>query len=533
MIAQDKVYPQLVAARAASTPDRTYLTEVGGRSLSYGETHAEALTWAARFRGLGVARGDTVAIMLATRAEAVTTWLGLGNVGAVEVPVNNALRGNLLTHVLTDSLARVLVTEGRYLEQLAQSLPDSPTIEVVVVLDDADTSAIPVPTLRLADLTEVDGTPAEPAADDIGTIMYTSGTTGSSKGVLVTWNHLHATVAGSMPIGDLGPDDVFYAPFALYHVTGKTTCYKAALLGGSIVLRERFSTDAYWADVRRYGCTTTVLMGAMAQFLHRQPPDPDDATTPMRNVLMAPLIPEVEEFKARFGVRVCTVFNMTEVSSPITSDGWTLADATSCGRARPGYDCRIVDEHDEELPPGEVGELVVRADEPWNLMAGYWNAPEKTVEAWRNLFFHTGDALTRDADGNFYYVDRIKDVIRRRGENISSVELESEVLEHPEVFAVAAYGVPSEFGEDEVMIAVVPRPGATPDPGEIAEFLGPRVPAYMVPRYVDIVDDLPRTPTEKIRKIELRHRGVGPATWDRLAGSSGERPRARGAGVAR
>jgi crotonobetaine/carnitine-CoA ligase len=164
-----------------------------------------------------------------------------------------------------------------------------------------------------------------------------------------------------------------------------------------------------------------------------------------------------------------------------------------------------------------VGELVVRAAEPWNLMAGYWNAPEKTVEAWRNLFFHTGDALTRDADGNFYYVDRIKDVIRRRGENISSVELEGEILKHPDVFAVAAYGVPSEFGEDEVMVAVVPGPGSTADPADIVAFLEPRVPRYMVPRYVEIVDDLPRTPTEKIRKIELRRRGVGAATWDRLA----------------
>lgn len=519
MIEQDLVFPRLVAARAAGTPDRPYLIEVDGRGLTYRETHEEALAWAARFRALGVARGDTVAVMLPTRADGITVWLGLGHLGAVEVPVNNALRGNLLTHVLTDSRARILVTEGRYLDQLADALPASPNIELAVLLDRCDTAAL-LEAVHVADLPGGESGAAcglDPLApDDVGTIMYTSGTTGSSKGVMVTWHHLHATAGGSMPMEDLGPEDVFYAPFALYHVTGKTSCYTAALLGGSIVLRERFSTGAYWADVRRYGCTTTVLMGAMAQFLYRQPPDPADSATPLHNVLMAPLIPEVEAFKERFGVRVCTVFNMTEVSSPITSQGWELANAASCGRARPGYDCRIVDEHDEELPPDEVGELVVRSEQPWNLMAGYWNAPEKTVEAWRNLFFHTGDALTRDTKGNFYYVDRIKDVIRRRGENISSLELESEVLEHPDVFAVAAFAVPSEYGEDEVMIAVVPQPGRAPDPAAIAEFLAPRVPGYMVPRYIEIVDDLPRTPTEKVRKLELRRRGVGPATWDRL-----------------
>lgn len=531
MIPQELVFPQLVGARAAATPDRTYLREVGGRTLSYQQAHGEALVWAGRFTQLGVGPGDTVAVMLPTCADAVTAWLGLGWLRAVEVPINNALRGRLLTHVLTDSRARVLLTESRYLAQLAETLPDCPNIEVVVLLDDAEADMLRTGVVHQADfVASTPPTPSRgPAADEVGTIMYTSGTTGASKGVLVTWNHLHATSAGSMPNEDLDENDVFYAPFALYHVTGKTSCYTAALLGGSIVLRERFKTDEYWEDVAEYGCTTTVLMGAMAQFLFRRPPSPTDSATPMRNVLMAPLIPEVEEFRRRFDVRVCTVFNMTEVSSPITSQGWELANERSCGRPRPGYDCRIVDEHDEEVAVGEVGELVVRATEPWTLMAGYWNSPAKTVEAWRNLFFHTGDALTRDEDGNFYYVDRIKDVIRRRGENISSVELEAEILEHPDVFAVAAFGVPSEFGEDEVMVSLVPQPGGDIVPGDIAQFLEKRVPAYMVPRYMDIVTDLPRTPTEKVRKLVLRERGVGPSTWDRLTADSlrGSRPPGR------
>jgi crotonobetaine/carnitine-CoA ligase len=290
-----------------------------------------------------------------------------------------------------------------------------------------------------------------------------------------------------------------------------------ALLGSTVVIREAFDTQVFWSEVERYRCTTTLLLGAMANFIHRQPARPDDADTPLRSVIMVPLIPELDAFKERFGVRVCTTFNMTEVSAPIASCGWDPANTQTCGRPRPGYECRIADERDQPLPPGKVGELLVRTDEPWKLMAGYWGKPEETARALRNQWVHTGDGFTRDEDGNFYFVDRLKDSIRRRGENISSIEVEADVNQHPAVLESAAIAVPSEWGEDEVKVAVVLKEGETLRPEELVEFVIARMPHFMVPRYIEFVAALPKTQTQKIRKEELRAAGITDATWDRVA----------------
>jgi crotonobetaine/carnitine-CoA ligase len=251
------------------------------------------------------------------------------------------------------------------------------------------------------------------------------------------------------------------------------------------------------------------------------PEQPGDADNPLRNVSMGPLVNEVEEFKRRFGVQVSTGYGMTEIAVPLASDAWNLANATSCGRVRtgyPGYDVRVVDEWDRPLGPDEVGELIVRTAEPWTMNAGYYNMPAETAAAWRNGWFHTGDAFRYDADGNYYFVDRIKDAIRRRGENISSFEVEAYVIRHPAVAECAAVAVPSEHSEDEVKVVVVPAPGAVVDPRELIEFLMPTMPRFMIPRYVEIVDALPKTPTMRVRKVELRTAAaVTDATWDREA----------------
>jgi crotonobetaine/carnitine-CoA ligase len=259
----------------------------------------------------------------------------------------------------------------------------------------------------------------------------------------------------------------------------------------------------------------------MAGLLMLLPPDPSDRDVPLQRVYMGPLIPQVEEFKERFGVVVGSGFGMTEIGVPIGTDGFELANTTSCGRIRegyPGYQVRIVDEHDEEVPVGTVGELVVRADEPWVITPGYWRQPEKTAEAWRNGWFHTGDGFRCDEDGNYYFVDRIKDAIRRRGENISSFEVEALVGQHPCVQECAAVAVPSELSEDEIKVVVVPRPDTTIDPAELIEFLEPRMPKFMLPRYVEVIDGLPKTDaTFRTRKVELRRAGLTPTTWDREA----------------
>jgi crotonobetaine/carnitine-CoA ligase len=234
----------------------------------------------------------------------------------------------------------------------------------------------------------------------------------------------------------------------------------------------------------------------------------------LRQAIMVPLAEDAADFTARFGVDIYTVFNMTEISCPILSEKNPDVPKT-CGRVRGGFEARVVDEYDMEVPHGTVGERIVRADEPWTMNHGYNGNPEATARAWRNGWFHTGDAFRRDDAGNFFFVDRIKDAIRRRGENISSFEVEAEIVSHPMVRETAVVGVPSEFGEDEVMAIVAAVPGADLDPLEIISFLSPRLPHFMVPRYIRFMTELPKTPTQKIEKHVLRSEGITKDTWDR------------------
>jgi crotonobetaine/carnitine-CoA ligase len=256
----------------------------------------------------------------------------------------------------------------------------------------------------------------------------------------------------------------------------------------------------------------------MTALVYAQPPDPSDADNPLRCVLIGPMIPGMEDFERRFGVRVATCYGMTEVGAPLVT-GWDHGPWATCGRPRTDYpwiEVQIVNEVDEPLGPGEVGELVVRTREPWALNAGYYGLPEVTANAWRNGWFHTGDSFRFDDEGWYYFVDRTKDTIRRRGENISSFEVENFVIDHPEVVDCAAIGVPAVHGEDEVMVVVIPRDRAVFDPVDLIRFLAARMPRFMVPRYVEVVDELPRNETSmRVRKVELRERGVTDATWDR------------------
>jgi crotonobetaine/carnitine-CoA ligase len=333
------------------------------------------------------------------------------------------------------------------------------------------------------------------------------------------WGELHQFVK-AVPDDVLGDDGVHYLCLPVFHVSGKSGIYICAVHDARMVVREMFSLTEFWNDVRTFGVTATGLIGVMASFLMAMPEQPDDADTPLRHVTMGPLVAEVEDFKRRFGVKVSTGYGMTEIACPLSSDGWNLANTTSCGRLRtgyPGYELRVVDEVDRPLGPDQVGELIVRTAEPFTMNAGYFNMPAETAEAWRNGWFHTGDAFRYDAEGNYYFVDRIKDAIRRRGENISSFEVEAYVTRHPAVAECAALAVPSEHSEDEVKVVVVPAAGATVDPAELIEFLIPVMPRFMIPRYIEVAEALPKTPTLRVRKVELRNQALNPSTWDREA----------------
>jgi crotonobetaine/carnitine-CoA ligase len=524
MLERDRVLPHLLARLAEDEPEAIAMQDVDGRELTRRELHETNLRWADALLRVGVQPGDHVVTMLPNSFEAFHAWLGLAWLGATEVPANNMYRGQMLRYLIDNSGATTLVISERFVGQLAEVAAELPQLATVVV---PDADAVPAGFAgRVVTGSELFAG-AAPAGDlrgpdywDVAAIIYTSGTTGPSKGVLMPWGTLWSFVT-TAPGDFVAPGDGFYAMYPAFHVSGKAMLYQAAFFRARMVIREQFSIQHFWDDVRRFGITGAGLVGPMAPFLLLQPEQPDDADTPLRHVMMGPVVPQVDEFKARFGVEVGTGYGMTEIGAPFASEGYELANATSCGKLRSGwagYEVRVVDEHDEPLGPGQVGELVVRTKEPWVINRGYHGMPEATAAAWRNGWFHTGDGFRYDEDGNYYFVDRIKDAIRRRGENISSFEVEALVSEHPDVIEVAAVAVPSEYLEDEVKVCVVLREGSMITHDELITFLVPRMPKFMVPRYVEFVEALPKTEaTLRTQKVKLRIDPLNERTWDREA----------------
>lgn len=519
-LSPEMTLPALLQRHAEETPDVVFAHEVGGVSRSYRDMHRAALSFASYFSEKGVEREEVVATFMPATIEALELWIGLSWIGAVEAALNTAYRHQLLADVVNDTRASTIVTTSDFLPHLVEAAGSLVHVAVVHVLDVADASMLP----------KVDGWVVAPAANartatpavglrrpemhDTSCILYTSGTTGPSKGVLLPWAQMLENGRTIIPTHAMSSDDVFYCPYAPCHITGKAYFYSMLLVGGGYVVKRKFSTTDFWSDIRSFGCTTTLLQGAMAHFLLNRPEQEDDAENPLTQVIVAPVIQEVDELARRFGLKVGTVYNMTELSCPLVSDGWVQDGPGSCGGPRDGVEVRVADELDRELPVGEVGELLVRHRDSWTHTPGYLRRPEATVAAMRNNWFHTGDAFYRTADGRYFFVDRIKDSIRRRGENISSSEVEREVRKFSGVKECAAIAAPSELGEDDVRIAVVTEDGAIVSPAELYNFLTTRLAVYMLPRYIDIIDAIPKTETQKIQKNLLRALPIGEATWE-------------------
>ncbi|WP_439817622.1 AMP-binding protein [Zavarzinia sp. CC-PAN008] len=504
----------LIDRHAAQQPDKLFAVFEDGTRWTYRDLAVQVRTYAAGLQALGVNQEDFVLSWLPNGPHAVAVMYALNYLGAVYVPINTSYRGTILAHVVANSGARLIVADDRLAGRLAEV--DKALLKTVVLvgLGPVDLPGLEVlPEARLsADPDSLKDLPRPVAPWDTQTVVYTSGTTGPSKGVLSSYIQSHETM---MALGHvMGPDDVNLASLPMFHVGGTGAVNGALIRGSTIVLAESFRTDAFWDIVRKHGVTSTVLLGAMTPFLLKRPPSPDDRDHSLRMATMVPLSEDGVAFKERFGTDIFTVFNMTEVSCPLISEA-NPSERGVAGRPRAGVEVRVVDENDCEVGPGELGELIVRTDMPWAMNHGYHRNPEATARAWRNGWFHTGDAFRTDAAGNFYFVDRMKDAIRRRGENISSFEVEAEIQAHPDVREAAVVATASEFGEDEVLAIVSPVPGKVIDPATLTAFLQPRLPHFMVPRYIRFLSDLPKTPTQKVQKHLLRSEGVTADTWDR------------------
>ena len=523
MLARENLLPNAVARWAEATPGTVAVQYADGASLTYTELHDIGLRWAAALLALGARPGVHVATMVADDFAPHLAMLGIGWTGAVEVPLNTAYRGQSLRHALELTDVSILVCAEEFVEVLAAESHDLPRLETVVVIDGtAPANAFACRVVSgdefLGGVEPAEGLPG-PEYHDLSTLLFTSGTTGPSKAVVLPWAGVFQMWSW-VPSDALLPGEGLHIAMPLFHNGGRSGFTNCMARGGRYVTRPKWSGTTFWDDVRAHDCVVAALVGPMTQLLYSAAPRPDDADNPLRAVIIGPMIPEMADFERRFGVQVATCYGQTEIGAPLTT-GWDHGPNAGCGKPRTDYpwtECEIVNDLDEPVAPGEVGELVVRTREPWALNVGYYNMPEATAAAWRNGWFHTGDGFRRDEDGWYFFVDRMRDTIRRRGENISSFEVENAVVQFPGVVECAAVGIRTELGDDEVLAAVIVHDPDTFDPAALVEFLSERIASFMVPRYVEVMADFPRNATTgRVRKHELRDRGVVDATWDRLA----------------
>ena len=514
------------------------LLKVAGRQWAHRDAAAAAAVRSAAFAQAGVVRGDRIAVMAGNCIEFMETFLGAGWLGAVVVPVNTASMGPQIGYFLSNSEAKLLVIGAEFVERLkAVDFGRTALCEIWVVGDVSEVEAIVAsrelpPGVRVSRYPEgvhgAESTQAYPPAavqpGDPLAILYTSGTTGPAKGVICPHAQYFWWGVNSAEVLGVGRDDVLCTTLPLFHINALNTFAQAAVTGAEVVFESRFSASGFWPTMRASGATVVYLLGAMVPILLAQPEGEAERNHSVR-IGLGPGVPSAagQAFKARTGVTLLEGYGSTETNfaiatAPDSSRGGVM------GWLRQGFEARVADDDDVAVPAGEAGELLLRPDEPYAFASGYFNMPEKTVEAWRNLWFHTGDRVVRDADGAFRFVDRIKDAIRRRGENISSFEVEQVLASHPGVASCAVYPVRSELAEDEVMAALVAREGMQIDFVEVVEFCTSRLPYFAVPRYIDVLPDLPRTENGKVQKFKLRERGVGPQTWDGQLARSRCRP---------
>ncbi|MGW4824020.1 AMP-binding protein [Streptomyces sp. NPDC004227] len=498
--------------QAEQHPDRPAVRFEDGTTWTSRDARDQAYAAANVMAAHGVRQGDHVGVLLPNGPDFLRAWWGLRCLGAAIMPINPALKGLMLTHPLGLAEPRLIVTTPELSGPLSAELTERTLLHAGRL---AEGAAEQPPLER----------PIELADDEV--VLMTSGTTGPSK-VWVSSVMQASTTGAYVRDGRLNEADRFLVELPLFHTAGLGVTAGCLRAGTLVLLRSRPSLSRWFDVARELGATAAFLVGSMAAKLLATPETPLDREHNVRLMVAAPLPPDLPRFVERFGIeRVLTSFGSTETGGPIgTGDTPGLPTPGSSGRARPGWgEYRLVDQVGADVPDGQVGELLLRPAHPETFGGRYLTDPEATAAAWAGGWFHTGDLFRRTPDGDFCFVERDRDAIRRRGENISSFEVEREVLREPGIAAAACVGVDEVDASGgvvgvEVKIWVVPAdPGAPPDFAALAERLSARLPAYMVPRFYETTDSLPTTPTQRVRKFELRRRGNGPEAWDRLAAS--------------
>jgi crotonobetaine/carnitine-CoA ligase len=503
--------------------DKPYL-DFSGAVFSYGDIDARSTRLACGLAALGVRRGDTVASMLDNNLDAVLAWFAINKLGAISVPVNTAYKGSFLSHQIGDSGASIVLAESDYADRVLAVRGDLPKLRVLLHRGAADlgnSGAVHCAPLQSCAAEDPDFIPVAVGPGDLSMLIYTSGTTGPSKGCMISHGYACNLARQYLRSTALTARDVLWTALPLFHMNATaTTVLGTAMVRARAVIFPRFSVSGFWPDIRRSGATAANMLGSMAPLL-ADAAETEAATQcfgQLRLVNSAPFPkPLQDRWRERFGVTHMgsAGYGLTEAAMVVTSRIGQDCPPGAAGLRNDDFEVIIADEDDRPLPAGQSGEVLVRPLRPNVMFSGYWNRPEATLAIMRNMWLHTGDIGKFEADGTFYFVDRKKDYLRRRGENISSFEMETTFLAHPAIADVAVHAVFSELGEDDLKVTAILTPGAAISEPELCRWAIDRVPYFAVPRYIEFRDDLPRNPTGKVLKYQLREEGCTPATWDR------------------
>jgi crotonobetaine/carnitine-CoA ligase len=518
---QENILAKLIHEKACSHKDRVFLF-FKDEEVTYRNLDTISNQFAQKFKALGIQENDKIAIMMNNHPIFLHVWFGTAKSGAVEVPINTAYKGELLKHIINNSNSKLLMIESSLLERLLIIKDELPELQQIICYGEIDENikkeiSIPISSIDeffdcSTEPIEVELKPSDPCA-----IIYTSGTTGVSKGVVCSHNFFLSTARRVATLRQAGHQDILYTFLPLFHINAQLLTILAALVADAkVVLSDRFSASRFWDEIRKYGVTQFNYLGAVMTILAKQEPRKDDADNPVKIALGAACPPDVmKQLEERFGFVCLEGFGMSETGIVIHDD-INARKTGSCGKVLDDiFEVQIVDDDDIEVENGETGEIVVRPKKPYIMMSEYYNMPDKTLEAFRNLWFHSGDYAKKDEEGYYYFVDRKKDAIRRRGENISSFEIEKIINSHPKVLESAVFAVPSELGEDEVKVNIVLKQSETLPPEDLIMFCNDRMAYFAIPRFIEFSEELPKTPTGRIEKYRLREKGITGNTWDR------------------
>lgn len=502
---EDVAIRSVLERHAAAWPEEVFMTFEDGSSWTRTQGLQAAYAAANELRRAGVQQGDRVAVMLGNGPDFFRAWWGISALGATMIAVNTAYRGTLLAHLLRLAAPRFIVSNDAGYTAL-DALEDTAVIPPVRLLPpDLHSDDVSAPELERPIVIQ-----------DAAALVMTSGTTGPSK--LAPNSQLHLYLGASWFAAERGHgrEDTLLIDLPLFHGAALWLGASSIVSGVRLTVRSAPDMKNYWEVARDTGATMGILLSTMVPFLLAQPSRPAEREHSLRTMITTPPPPQIPQFMERFHLpEVWTAYGLTEVPGPLVYVDTDVLAPGYCGRPREGFECRLVDDNDIEVPAGTPGQLIVRSDQPWMMSHEYVNNPEATAAVWRNGWFHTGDML-REERGQYFFVDRIKDALRRRGENISATELEAEICSHPAVAEVACVPYrPQGSVEDEVKAWIVPVPGADIDFPELLQYCVDRMAHFMVPRYFQVVSELPKTPSLKVKKFELRERGNDDATWDR------------------